>query len=196
MRIAEFTSRIPTMGQTKTYEDWRKYVGEKPSNLGVVARYYTNNTLNFLTDGLGNVFKNKESENKYQVVDSLVIEWEIENNQIKHVEFACAPVGNGAGGTDITMTFVENYYNKYDIIRIDESKQQVIVMSNPIRRADNQWELTVRLIANNFDTILDIDACQPGMTTTFQSTANVELSEEGKKLFKCLVLLSSVKLAA
>lgn len=179
MKIVEFTSRIPTMGNTKTYEDWKKYVGEKPSNLGVVARYYKDNTLDFLTTGLRNVFYNKESENKFQLVDSLVYEWEVESEQIKHVEFYCAPVGTGAGAQDIIMTFVENYYNKYDIIRIDESKQQVIVLSHPIRRADNQWELTVRLIDNNFDSTLDVDACQPGMTTTFQSTANVELSEEG-----------------
>jgi hypothetical protein len=75
-----------------------------------------------LTDGLRNVFYNKESENKYQLVDSLVFEWEVENNQIKHVEFAEAPVGDGAGGSDIIMTFVENYYNKFDIIRIDGSR--------------------------------------------------------------------------
>lgn len=184
MKVVEFTSRIPTMGQTKTYEDWKKYVGEKPSNLGVVARAYPNNTLNFLTDGLRNVFYNKESDNKYQLVDSLCIEWEIDNPQIKHVEFALPPVGDGNNAGDIIMTFAENYYNKYDIIRIDASKQQVIVMSHPIRRADNQWELTVRLVTNSFDTTLDDEACQPGMTTTFQSTANVELSEEGYTKFQ------------
>lgn len=162
---------------TKTYEDWKKYVGEKPSNIGVVARYYANNTINFLTDGLRNVFYNKESDNKYQLTDSLVYEWEVESEQLKHVEFACAPVGTGAGGQDIIMTFAENYYNKFDIIRIDGSKQQVIALSHPIRRADNQWELTVRLVSNNFDTTLDDEWCQPGMTTTFQSTANVELSK-------------------
>jgi len=95
------------------------------------------------------------------------------------------------------MVFAENYYQKYDIFRIDKTKQQCQVMRRPIRKADNRWEVTVRLVANNYDTLLDPDGCQPGMTTTWQSTANVELSEEGK-LFKSFIfeLLSSVKLAA
>lgn len=59
------------------------------------------------------------------------------------------------------------------------------------------WLVTARLIDNNYDTVLDESACQPGMTATFKSVATVELSEEGR-LFKSLIfeLLSSVKLAA
>lgn len=33
------------------------------------------------------------------------------------------------------------------------------------------WEVQVRLIDNNYDTILDTDGCQPGDLTTFQSVA-------------------------
>lgn len=33
------------------------------------------------------------------------------------------------------------------------------------------WEVQVRLIDNDYDTILDTDGCQVGMTTTFQSVA-------------------------
>lgn len=183
MLVAEFSSRIPNMGDTKTYEDWSKYLGEKPNRIGIVARKYPENTLSFLTDGLKNVFYNDEKASKYQVSDSLVFEWQIENNQIKHIEFAEAPDATDAGG-DIIMTFTENYYQKYDIFRIDATKQQCQVISRPIRKADNKWEVTVRLIDNNFDTMLDPDGCQPGMTTTWQSTANVELSEEGYSKFQ------------
>ena len=41
------------------------------------------------------------------------------------------------------------------------------------------WEVTVRLIDNDFSTELDLSGCQPGMTTRFQSNAHPELSEEG-----------------
>lgn len=182
---------------TKTYEDWSKYLGVRPHRMGVVARMYTDNTLNFLTDGLRNIFYNDEKANKFQLSSSLLFEWEIETNYIKHVEFADVPQGRGESGSDIIMAFKENYYQKYDIFRIDESKQQCQVLSRPIRRADNYWEVTVQLVSNNFDTLLDESACQPGMTTTFQSVAHPELSEEGR-LFKSLIfeLLSSVKLAA
>lgn len=76
MLVANFTSRIPTMGSTKTYEDWSKYLGQKPHRLGVVARMYTDNTLNFITDGLRNIFYKDEKADKYQLSSSLLFEWD------------------------------------------------------------------------------------------------------------------------
>ena len=83
-------------------------------------------------------------------------------------------------GSEITMAFRENYYQKYDIFRIDKTLQQCQVVSRPIRRNDNYWEVQVRLIDNNYDSLLDLDGCQVGDTTTFQSVAQPEMSEEGK----------------
>lgn len=197
MLVANFTSRIPTMGQTKTYEDWSKYLGSKPHRIGVVARMYTDNTLNFITDGLRNIFYKDEKADQFQLSSSLLFEWTVETNNIKKVEFAEVPTEDGANGTEITMAFRENYYQKYDIFRIDATKQQCQVVSRPIRKRDDYWEVQVRLIDNDYDTTLDTDGCQVGMTTTFQSVAMPELSEEGKHLI-CFIfeLLSSVKFAA
>lgn len=197
MLVANFTSRIPTMGQTKTYEDWSKYLGSKPHRIGVVARMYTDNTLNFITDGLRNIFYKDEKVDQFQLSSSLLFEWTVETNNIKKVEFAEVPTEDGANGTEITMAFRENYYQKYDIFRIDATKQQCQVVSRPIRKRDDYWEVQVRLIDNDYDTTLDTDGCQVGMTTTFQSVAMPELSEEGKHLM-CFIfeLLSSVKFAA
>lgn len=197
MLVANFTSRIPTMGQTKTYEDWSKYLGSKPHRIGVVARMYTDNTLNFITDGLRNIFYKDEKADQFQLSSSLLFEWIVETNNIKKVEFAEVPIGSGENGTEITMAFRENYYQKYDIFRIDKTKQQCQVVSRPIRKRDDYWEVQVRLIDNDYDTTLDTDGCQVGDTTTFQSVAMPELSEEGKHLI-CFIfeLLSSVKFAA
>lgn len=76
MLVASFTSKNPTMGETKTYEDWSKYLGTKPHRLGVVARMYTENTLNFITDGLRNIFYNDEKAGRFQTSNSLVFEWD------------------------------------------------------------------------------------------------------------------------
>lgn len=46
------------------------------------------------------------------------------------------------------------------------------------------WELQVRLIDNNYDTVLDKTYCNVGDTTTFQSVAQPELSEEGYSKFQ------------
>lgn len=184
MLVANFTSRIPTMGQTKTYEDWSKYLGSKPHRIGVVARMYTDNTLNFITDGLRNIFYKDEKADQFQLSSSLLFEWIVETNNIKKVEFAEVPIGSGENGTEITMAFRENYYQKYDIFRIDKTKQQCQVVSRPIRKRDDYWEVQVRLIDNDYDTILDTDGCQVGDTTTFQSVAMPELSEEGYSKFQ------------
>lgn len=90
---------------------------------------------------------------------------------IKRIAFAAEPESNGAGGEEIVMAFTERYYEKYDIIKIDASRQQCQVVAEPIRRADDYWEYTVRLIDNDWSSVLDLDACQPGMTTRFQSVA-------------------------
>ena len=184
MLVANFTSRIPTMGQTKTYEDWSKYLGSKPHRLGVVARMYTDNTLNFITDGLRNIFYKDEKLDQFQISSSLVFEWQVETNNIKKIEFADVPTETGENGSEITMAFRENYYQKYDIFRIDKTKQQCQVLSRPIRKRDDYWEVQVRLIDNNYDTTLDTDGCQIGDLTTFQSVAVPELSEEGYSKFQ------------
>lgn len=124
--------------QTKTFEDWSNYLGKKPHRLGVVARYYTDNTLSFITDGLRNVFYKDEKAEQYQMSASLMFEWQVETNNIKHIEFAEVPEGEGAGGSEITMAFKENYFQKYDIFRIDATKQQCQVVSRPIRKSDEK----------------------------------------------------------
>lgn len=69
------------------------------------------------------------------------------------------------------MAFKERYYEKYDIFKIDETGQQCFVVSRPVRKADDYWEVTVRLIDNDYKSVLDLSGCQIGMTTRFQSNA-------------------------
>jgi hypothetical protein len=77
------------------------------------------------------------------------------------------------------MAFKENYYQKYDIFKIDKTMQQCQVIARPHRVADNYWEVEVRLIDNDFSTSLDTSGCQIGDTTRFQSNAMPEMHEEG-----------------
>ena len=77
------------------------------------------------------------------------------------------------------MYFRERYYEKYDTFKIDDSRQQCIVKTVPQRKADNFWEYTVQLIDNDYSSILDANACQPGMTTRFLANIMPEYHEEG-----------------
>lgn len=77
------------------------------------------------------------------------------------------------------MAFKERYYEKYDIFNIDASGQQCIVVARPVRKRDDYWEVTVRLVDSDYSSVLDKSACQRGMTTRFISNAMPEMHEEG-----------------
>lgn len=179
MKVFDMTTVRPSMGTTKTYEDFTNFLGRAPHRLGIVSRMYPDLTASYLTESLMNIMVNQTSANKFQSIDALVFEWELEIDYIKRVEFVDVPVGTGANGSDITMAFKERYYEKYDTFRIEGSRQTAIVLHAPIRKHDTYWQVIVRLIDNDFSTILDASACQPGMTTRFITNYHPELSEEG-----------------
>lgn len=180
MIVANFVTNRPTMGETRTYEDFYKFLGTKPTRLGIVSRLYPQLTASYLTESLRNIFyMDSKSNNKYRSIDSMFFEWEVETNYIKRIEFADVPTGDGANGTTITMAFKENYYQKYDIFKIDKTMQQCFVVSRPTRKADNYWEVEVRLIDNDYNSVLDTTGCNIGDTTRFQSNAMPEAHEEG-----------------
>lgn len=179
MKVFDSTTVRPQMGQTKTYEDLSKFLGKAPHRLGLYTRMFKDLTASYLTESLMNIYVNQSSASKFQSIDSFAFEWELDVDFIKRVEFAAAPQGDGSGGSDIKMAFKERYYEKYDTFRIEESRQLCIVLQGPRRVADSYWEVVVRLIDNNYKTVLDIDACQEGMTTRFLTNYHPELSEEG-----------------
>lgn len=180
MIVANYVTVRPTQSETYTYEDFYKFLGTRPHKLGIVSRMFPNLSASFLTESLMNVYHmDTKKTNRFQSIDSMMFEWDIETNFIKRVEFAADVTDTGANGSEITMYFKERYYEKYDIFKIDESRQQCMVVSRPIRKADNFWEVQVRLVDNSYDVELDLDACKMGMTTRFQSNAHPELHEEG-----------------
>lgn len=180
MQILNAQTVKATMGTTKTYEDFHKFLGSAPHRLGIVARYYTGLTASYLTESLMNIYTNeKQSKSQFQSINSFAFEWDVDIDFIKRIEFAAVPEGDGANGTDIIMAFRERYYEKYDTFRVEDSRQLFIVKTAPIRKADNYWELTAQLIDADYSSILDVEACQVGSKTRWQSNYHPELSEEG-----------------
>ncbi len=148
MIVANFVTNRPTMSETRTYEDFYKFLGVRPHKLGVVSRLYPENTATYLTESLKNVFYNdRKGANKFQSVDSMLFEWEVETNFIKRIEFADVPAETGENGGEIVMAFKERYYEKYDIFKIDKTMQQCMVVSRPVRKRDKQPQLIVSLLA-------------------------------------------------
>lgn len=193
MVIANYINLKPELAHSRTYEDFYKFLGTRPKMMGVMARMYTSNTATFLTEALMNIYYNQKTANKFQPINSLMIEWEIDVEFVKRVAFAAVPVGTGANGTDITMYFTERYYEKFDTFKIDNSRQQCIVLATPERKADNLWSYTVRLIDSDFSSVLDTTACQLGMTTRFLSNIMPEYHEFGLKQMRFYNYFREVK---
>lgn len=77
MIIANFTTHKPEMAHSRTYEDFSKFLGEKPARLGIVSRMqpYDEMTSTFLTEAMGNIVRNSEKGgSKYQKLNSLMFE--------------------------------------------------------------------------------------------------------------------------
>ncbi len=179
MKVFDLTTIKPNMGTTKTVEDFSKFLGAKPHRLGIVSKMYEDLTASYLTESLMNIYTNQSKPSKFQNIDALVFEWELDVEYIKRVEFAAVPTGDGSNGSDIIMAFKERYYEKYDTFRVEQSRQMFIVKSSPIRKADNYWEVVVQLIDSDFVSVLDTTATQPGMRTRFITNYHPEMSEEG-----------------
>jgi hypothetical protein len=193
MIVASYVNVKPELAHSRTYEDFYKLLGTRPKMMGVMARMYTQNTATFLTEALLNVYYNSKTANKFQPINSLMIEWEIDVEFVKRVAFAAPPTGDGANGSDITMYFTERYYEKYDTFKVDGSRQQLIVKSTPTRKGDNFWEYTVNLIDSDYSSVLDATYCQVGGTTRFLSNIMPEYHETGytKYQSKQILLLAA-----
>lgn len=115
---------------------------------------------------------------------------------IKRVELAATPEGDGCNGTSIFFAFKENYYQKYDIWKADNTFEQFQVISRPVRKADDYWVLECRLITTDLNDKIDPNDYHVGDTTRFQSNAMPELHEEGVKLLIFGICLLPLRFAA
>lgn len=175
MLVNNYSTVRPNDQGTKTVEDFSKFLGQKPERLGIVARQNPDLTTSFLTDGLMNIY-GVENKEKFQSVNSYVIEWEVEQSFIKRVKFATVPSSAGKYGMPVTMIFNEAYFGKYDTFRIERSRQQGIIVSNARRVSDKAFEYQVQLVTNNRDDVFDLGACQVGMDVRWIGNAHPEMS--------------------
>lgn len=72
MIIANFVTNRATQSDTRTYEDFYRFLGTRPAKLGVVSRLYPELTASYLTESLRNIFyQDVKSGNRYQSIDSM-----------------------------------------------------------------------------------------------------------------------------
>lgn len=109
----------------------------------------------------------------------MIIFGEIEQNFVKYVFMAAPAVGDGTNGSEIEMVFSERYYEPYDTFEICDTKQQFFVMEAPIRKADNYWVYSVRVLTNDREETLVSGSTYVGAKTRWIGNVQVEYHEQG-----------------
>lgn len=98
--------------------------------------------------------------------------------------------GTGAHGQLFNVYFPERYYEKLDTFQVIETKQQMIVLQAPIRKADNYWEYCVQLLDSTLEDEFD---WQDGLETRFLTNIQPEFSEEGYTKYQSKKILLLIK---
>lgn len=163
---------------TRTYEDFHKWVGEKPERLGIVANLYKQYSITAMTEAIFNIYAKDKSKDRFNSLNSFMIEWEISTNFIKRIPIL-AIEGDGANGSEIIFHFPERYYEMYDVFTIEETRQQCMVMTVPIRRSDACTEYVCRLIDNDYKERLANPEMLIGTETRFLTNHMPELHPLG-----------------
>lgn len=185
MLIASYVTEKPDMGSSRTYEDFSKFLGVRPERLGIVSTLYPELTASFLTESLMNVFYNERKPSKFKSLNALSFEWDVDVQFIEKIEFAKVPVH--VVGDEYEVSFVKRYYEKYDTFIINESRQQMIILTEPQRNSDGSFTSLASLIDSEYGNSLDLSYCQVGMETRFMSNYHPEYNEEGKQIIMILI---------
>jgi hypothetical protein len=64
------------------------------------------------------------------------------------------------------MTFSENYYQPEEIFKVEETGTQFFVTSRPVRKSDHDWEVTVRILDDDYSSSI-VASEYVGLTTRF-----------------------------
>ena len=144
-----------------------KWLGAKPSRLGIVSTLYDQYTATHLTEALMNtVTREKKKADSFTSLNSFLFEWDVKVNRIHRVPITSV-TGDGANASDVIFCFPENYYNKHDVFVCERSRQQFIVVNRPQRVSDNSWTVVAKILDNDYDSTVDTSGAYAGATTRF-----------------------------
>lgn len=142
--------------------------------MGIVANLYKQYSITAMTEAIFNVYTKDKNKDRFNSINSFMVEWEISTNFIKRIPIVAID-GDGSNGTEIIFHFPERYYEMHDVFTIEETRQQCYVVSVPIRRSDACVEYVCRLIDNDYKERLANPDMLIGTETRFLTNHQPEL---------------------
>lgn len=160
-----------------------KFLGDRPTRMGIVANLYPQYTASHMTEALMNVwYGDKDVKKGYKSIDSFTVEWDIKVNRIHKVKITSS-TGDGYNKSDVMFYMPENYYQKFDVFMVEETRQQFRVVNRPQRVADNSWLVIAQVHDGLYDSRVsggDNQNNLAGYMTRFVTNYMPELHEEGE----------------
>lgn len=172
MFVANYITNKANVSESRTYHDFSQFLGQAKHKAGLAASLCRDHTVSALVDKLDNIVYQDIPKRGTKSINAFCIEWEVDVNFIKRIPIAGAPIGDGIGNTEIILPLKERYYEKHDIIVIDETHQQLYITRRPLYRTDKYFEYTCVLLNNDGKQHLDLSGCKVGMTTHWISNAH------------------------
>lgn len=177
MRISGFTTTRPNGPATRLYEDFMKFLGDKSARMGIVANLYPQYTASHMTEALMQVWDPENKRKGFKSIDSFTVEWGIKVNRIHKVRITSAS-GTGENKSDVMFYMPENYYQKYDVFIVEETRMQFRVVNRPQRVADNSWLVIAQIHDGDYASYVAPETLA-GKETRFITNYMPEMHEEG-----------------
>jgi len=178
MQIVKYETIRSRFGETRTFDDFSKFIGSKPKILGKLANLYPQYSTASLIDKLGNLYTEGKGMPRPGSMESQAVEWQINVNFIKKVYFAESCTDNGFGRKKFRVRFDQKYFDKNDIIKL-QNNQQLMILEEPVFLGEKLVEYVVKLTGDNSNQQVNIDFMKKGNYAMFLTCAFPEISERG-----------------
>lgn len=178
--VSRSNSNVLNSRKTATARDLDTMFNSAPNLAAKTIRLFPQYSLSMLTEGLGEVYDVKTRQDNFTGINQMGYKWKLRGNNSIKVKFAQTLSGANIGlnKTVFTICLESDFYNPYDILRL-EDHTQLFVVSGPEEVGPNEYEYSVKINSNNPSDVINTDYTTQGKETGYLYNAHPELSERG-----------------
>lgn len=177
MRIADYTTEIQNLSDTRTIQNFGALLGTKPHKMGQVASLYPYLTFSYLTSALQNIYTHSKAS-KFTAVKAMAVEWQINVNFLKKVYVAENCTDTGLNKGQIRLILEEKYFDPGETVVL-ENRQMLYLTAAPRKLGARRFEHIFTLVGNDLSKTVDLRFLQKGRYLRYRSNYYGEASERG-----------------
>lgn len=184
--VSRISNNVLNSAKTQTIRELSKLFAVAPNLASKTIRLYPQNSISFLTEGLGEIYDIKAKSDTFVGINDFAYKWKLRGHQVPKVKFTtrvtggAIPLGSTLGGSGLTfiVAFNSGFYNPNDIVKL-EDQSLLFVQSGPNFVKEGTFEYVVRINTNNSSETINTNMLQPDRTSGLSGVAYPELSDKG-----------------